>query len=193
MCDPSIPGRKRRLHICITVQKHQICACWRIYQKQPWSNTSSHGDGIAIDDGVWNELCKNKKLISELASYYRTSNVNGVSQIVAQSHPEKLHLLLGKQTYVTLTSEKEVFVNIQTFDHAMQTINGIDGSTSQHWTVAPGANGISLNFDQWCKLTTLEGIFAVEHLKAFKGQEISIEVGHTTRYYPGDVKMDVIA
>ena len=124
------------------------------------------GDGIAIDEGVWNELCKNKNLISEVVSYYRTSNVNGVPQIVAQSHPEKLRLLLGKQTYVTLTSEKEVFVNIQTFDHAMQTINGIDGSTSQHWTVVPGANGISLNFDQWYKLTSLESLFAIEHLKA---------------------------
>ena len=107
-----------------------------------------------------------KNLISELVSYYHTSNVNGVPQIVAQSHPEKLRLLLGKQTYVTLTSEKEVFVSIQTFDHAMQTINGIDGSTSQQWTVVPGANGISLNFDQWYKLTSLESLFAIEHLKA---------------------------
>ena len=85
------------------------------------------------------------------------------------------------------------------------------GSTSQHWTVVPGANGISLNFDQWYKLTSLESLFAIEHLKALakvpvilkakkrprspssppphpvKTTQGKFEVGHTARhYYPGD-------
>ena len=97
------------------------------------------------------------------------------------SHTQKSYACFSEQTYVTLTSEKEAFVSIQTFDHAMQAINGIDGSTSQHWTVVPGANGISLNCDQWYKLTSLESLFAIEHLKALAKVPVILKAKKRTR------------
>lgn len=129
----------------------------------------SNGAGIAMDEGVWEELCRNKNMVTELLSHYHTSITTGVTQLGSASHPEKCRILLGKQSYVRVMVEEEsVHVDIRYFDNVLQSVTR-ESNTEQSWAVTPSSNGITLTLDQWKKMTSLEGLFAIEHLKALAG------------------------
>ena len=59
-------------------------------------------------------------------------------------------------------------MDIRAFDHAMQTVSQ-EGTNEHCWTVVPGTKGITLSFDQWQKMTSLSGLYSIEHLKALVG------------------------
>ena len=71
---------------------------------------------------MWEELCKNKNIITELASQYHASAVDGTSQASEKSHPEKFRMYLGKMNYARLMATGEnVQVDIRHFTNVHQT------------------------------------------------------------------------
>ena len=125
------------------------------------ANPETTKERIILKDSTWEELCRKKHIVSELAMQYRTTNVNGAS-----THHEKFRMLLGDQIYVSLHVKDNVAVDIRYFDYVFQTVCDDDGKFIHQWTVIPSKRGISMKLDQWFKLTSLEGLNAVDHLKA---------------------------
>lgn len=122
-------------------------------------------EGLVMDDGVWDELCRNKNLITELVTHYHTSSNNGACQQSDVTHPEKCRMLLGKQCYVRVIVEDEkAKVDIRYFDNALQSIE--KEIPEYCWAVIPAGRGITLDFHQWKKMASLEGLFAIEHMKS---------------------------
>ena len=123
---------------------------------------------IALDEGVWDELCKNKNFVTELVLHYHASSINGALQTNGPSHPEKFRMLLGKQIYIRIITgdNGDVQVDIRYFENEMQLISGGNGHTIHRWTAVPGEKGISFSLDQWRKLTSIECLYAAEQLKA---------------------------
>ena len=143
---------------------------------------SSVFPAIALDEDLWEELCKYKHIITELASHSNVSVNDGTDQACI-SHPEKFRLALGKGKYIrVLVKDGEVIVDIRQYKDILQRYiqdhNGkratdlllpnLENQTGElcQQGVIPDICGTDLPLEQWKNMTSLEGLIAVEHLKS---------------------------
>ena len=136
---------------------------------------------IALDEDIWEELCKYKNIVTELASHYDVSVKDGTARAEV-SHPEKFRLVLGKGKYIRiLVKYGKVFVDIRHFNNVLQlctqkngervidpalpVLEDKEGDRVQQG-VSPDHSAVELPFEQWKNMTSLEGLIAAEHLKS---------------------------
>ena len=128
------------------------------------ANPEATTERIILSDIVWEELCRKKNLVSELAMSYGT--ISGARQLSGPTYHEKCRMLLGDQIYVSLHVKDDITLDLRYFDHVWQTVSDDNGNFIRQWTVIPSKRGISLKLNQWSKLTDVAGFTAVDHLKA---------------------------
>ena len=146
---------------------------------------------IALDEELWEELCKNKNIVTELASQHSVSAADGTDR-ACNSPPEKFGLAVGKGNYIRiLVDNGEVKVDIRRFEFSSERTFDSEGKqvfdpaldpriiiSHQHQCdfrelgITPGRVGTTLHFEQWKNMTSLEGLIAVEHLKTLINKKV---------------------
>ena len=154
--------------------------------KEPVHSTTP---SIALDEDMWDELCKNKNIVTEIASRYNVS-LNDGTEAGWRTFPEKFRLALGKGVYVRIIVQHgQMKVDVRRYGFTANRV--YDGEDNRIYDpvlrtvivknnedetcelgLMPLSVGTALSLEQWKRMTSLEGLLAAEHLKALINQPV---------------------
>ena len=144
---------------------------------------------IALDEDMWDELCKNKNIVTEIASQYKVS-INDGTEDGWRTFPEKFRLAIGKGVYVRIIVQHEQlkvdvrrygFTANRVFDDEENqlydpVLSPVIVKNNENETcelgLMPLSVGTALSLEQWKRMTSLESLVAAEHLKALINQPV---------------------